>query len=349
MKQKKGLGIFLGIFLVSMLFVPPSMPFMVPEAEASSEIPNWVKNNAGWWEEGKINDPSFVKGIEYLLDNLIIQIPSNQKITPNSGLLQLDKFAYELPKRSETTEVNVSGKFENWSGSSVYIEITRPDGKIDNLSTRSTGEFDSAYIIKSDFPLGHYEVTARNVKDIQLGVVSFKLNDKSNESEKLIPAWVKNNAGWWATDQIDDSAFLQGIQFLIKEGIIKVQQKKIDASTSFAPGINENLIMYLTKIPANTKPFSVIVVHATHNDYCTTEENKIAASYGKMTEHLVKKNLRENPSQVLAVCMKLDEIKESSYPLVLRELGANRSDIIIFIGDIEANFESYIIREALGW
>ena len=64
MKQKKGLGIFLGIFLVSMLFVPPSMPFMVPEAEASSEIPNWVKNNAGWWEEGKINDPSFVKGIE---------------------------------------------------------------------------------------------------------------------------------------------------------------------------------------------------------------------------------------------------------------------------------------------
>ena len=37
-----------------------------------------------------------------------------------------------------------------------------------------------------------------------------------------IPAWIKNNAGWWATDQIDDSAFVQGIQYLIREGIIVV-------------------------------------------------------------------------------------------------------------------------------
>ena len=26
--------------------------------------------------------------------------------------------------------------------------------------------------------------------------------------------------GWWATDQIDDSAFLQGIQYLIQKGIM---------------------------------------------------------------------------------------------------------------------------------
>jgi len=37
-----------------------------------------------------------------------------------------------------------------------------------------------------------------------------------------VPDWVKNNAGWWADDQIDDSSFLQGIQFLIKEGIIVI-------------------------------------------------------------------------------------------------------------------------------
>ena len=38
--------------------------------------------------------------------------------------------------------------------------------------------------------------------------------------ETSIPAWIKNNAGWWATDQIDDSSFLQGIQYLIQEGIM---------------------------------------------------------------------------------------------------------------------------------
>ena len=37
-----------------------------------------------------------------------------------------------------------------------------------------------------------------------------------------IPSWIKNNAGWWADGSIDDSSFVQGIQFLIKEGIMKI-------------------------------------------------------------------------------------------------------------------------------
>jgi len=39
-----------------------------------------------------------------------------------------------------------------------------------------------------------------------------------------VPAWVKNNAGWWADDSIDDNSFVQGIQYLIKEGIMKIQK-----------------------------------------------------------------------------------------------------------------------------
>ena len=42
-----------------------------------------------------------------------------------------------------------------------------------------------------------------------------------SESSK-IPAWIKNNAGWWADGSIDDNSFVQGIQFLIKEGIMKI-------------------------------------------------------------------------------------------------------------------------------
>ena len=42
----------------------------------------------------------------------------------------------------------------------------------------------------------------------------------SNSNE--IPSWIKNNAGWWADGSIDDSSFVQGIQFLIKEGIMKI-------------------------------------------------------------------------------------------------------------------------------
>ena len=41
-------------------------------------------------------------------------------------------------------------------------------------------------------------------------------------SSNDIPGWIKNNAAWWADDQIDDDTFIQGIQFLIKEGILRV-------------------------------------------------------------------------------------------------------------------------------
>ena len=37
-----------------------------------------------------------------------------------------------------------------------------------------------------------------------------------------IPDWIKNNAGWWAEGSIDDSSFVQGLQWLIKEGIMKI-------------------------------------------------------------------------------------------------------------------------------
>ena len=37
-----------------------------------------------------------------------------------------------------------------------------------------------------------------------------------------IPEWVRNNANWWAGDFIDDSTFANGLEFLIKEGIIVI-------------------------------------------------------------------------------------------------------------------------------
>ena len=40
------------------------------------EIPEWIKNNAGWWAEGIIDDEAFVNGIQYLVKEKIIQISS---------------------------------------------------------------------------------------------------------------------------------------------------------------------------------------------------------------------------------------------------------------------------------
>ncbi len=49
--------------------------------------------------------------------------------------------------------------------------------------------------------------------------------DDNVDSSSEIPAWIKNNADWWADGQIDDKTFVQGIQFLIKEKIMNVHAK----------------------------------------------------------------------------------------------------------------------------
>ena len=42
-----------------------------------SLIPDWVKNVAGFWNDGSINDASFLEGISYLIQNVII-VPTTE-------------------------------------------------------------------------------------------------------------------------------------------------------------------------------------------------------------------------------------------------------------------------------
>ena len=44
----------------------------------------------------------------------------------------------------------------------------------------------------------------------------------SSSGTNEIPSWIKNNAGWWADDVIDDNSFIQGIQFLVEKRILNV-------------------------------------------------------------------------------------------------------------------------------
>jgi hypothetical protein len=47
-----------------------------------------------------------------------------------------------------------------------------------------------------------------------------------------IPPWVKNNAGWWADGTISESEFIQGIQFLIKDGVIVIPATTVSEEKS---------------------------------------------------------------------------------------------------------------------
>ena len=47
------------------------------ESEAAAEIPDWIKNNAGWWADGLITDTDFVSGIQWLITNGIMKISAS--------------------------------------------------------------------------------------------------------------------------------------------------------------------------------------------------------------------------------------------------------------------------------
>jgi len=53
------------------------------------------------------------------------------------------------------------------------------------------------------------------------------INSDSSEIQTIkniisIPSWVKNNAKYWHEGTIDDSTFAQGIQYMIKQGIVTI-------------------------------------------------------------------------------------------------------------------------------
>ena len=92
-----------------------------------------------------------------------------------------------------------------------YVDFTMPDG--------STSEIFSAAIVK---------ISGQNMTPL-LDKIDPKY--RTSKSVEKVPVWIKNNAGWWAEGTIDDDSFVQGIQFLIKEGIMSITQAQESKQT----------------------------------------------------------------------------------------------------------------------
>ena len=59
------------------------------------------------------------------------------------------------------------------------------------------------------------------------GIMQVSVDNITTQSSESIPKWVKNNAGWWADGTLQDSEFLNGMKFLVQNGIISVENKTL--------------------------------------------------------------------------------------------------------------------------
>ena len=197
-----------------LFFIIPLLVFSIPVAFAES-------SNVGnmYWKQEIISPNSFV-------DIYVHDDDMNKKEYPNFA----DKFTISVWSDSspdgleiEVVETGVySGIFKgrvfiadsgdtlknrlvSMPGDTVYgkyVDFTMPDG--------STSEIFSAAIVK---------ISGQNMNSLL-----DKIDPKFRTSAEKVPSWIKNNAGWWANDDIDDDSFIQGIQFLIKEKILEINE-----------------------------------------------------------------------------------------------------------------------------
>ena len=106
-------------------------------------------------------------------------------------------------------------------------EIARTSGASADMGLNPV-EFDVPDNVSGIITLQFENLNGSDLADAIFSVVV----DRVNIDETSMPAWIKNNAGWWATDQIDDSSFLQGIQYLIQEGIMIIPPTETSEQTS---------------------------------------------------------------------------------------------------------------------
>ena len=81
--------------------------------------------------------------------------------------------------------------------------------------------------IQSIDEMGFWHI-AFNVGPISQGTLKISGFDKGLPPElPKIPQWIKNNADWWITNQISDSEFLEGIDFLFEKQIVSVPERDV--------------------------------------------------------------------------------------------------------------------------
>ena len=82
-------------------------------------IPSWVKNNAGWWAEGTIDDDSFIQGIQFLINTGAVIVPEMDNLKMENAELQkrndgqYKALEFGLDEREQLTRENVFLKQSN--------------------------------------------------------------------------------------------------------------------------------------------------------------------------------------------------------------------------------------------
>ena len=97
----------------------------------------------------------------------------------------------------------------------------------DGISTDLKNEHNVAEFMIPEDISGIVYLNFNNLDNNDLAKVTIPvvINRITNQSDEIsIPDWIRNNALWWSQEQINDTTFIQGIEYLIQNKIILIPQ-----------------------------------------------------------------------------------------------------------------------------
>jgi len=226
MKQHTTLALVAVIVAIGVVTIP-----LAYSAQAETLIPSWIKNNAGFWANGDIDDVTFLNGIEFLIENKIINVSSESKIidvdTITIGFIPVEK-ADELTPKAQALE----NFLENELG--IDVEIVVPTNYEIIIEGMRFGHIDAAFMDTGPAWITHQRTGAEAVlAELVNGKVNYQAtvwaladNDSINSLEDTIGKRVA------FTSITGSSGFVRPMGTLVSEGHIIIEGDDIVALES---------------------------------------------------------------------------------------------------------------------
>lgn len=226
MKQRTTLAIIVAFVAIGTVTIPLSQT-----AQAQGSIPDWIKTNAAWWTEGAVDDATFLNGIEFLIENGIINVSSDSKSvdvdTLRIGFIPVEK-ADELTPKAQALEQFLE------SNLGIDVEVVIPTNYETIIEGMRFGHIDAAFMDTGPAWITHERTGAEAVlAELVNGKVNYQATVwtlAENDSIQSIEDTVGKKVAF--TSMTGSSGFVRPMGTLVTEGYVTVEGDDIVALES---------------------------------------------------------------------------------------------------------------------
>ena len=140
-------------------------------------------------------------------------------------------------------EISVSGQVHKDFGGTKYSTLIYDQNNV--LVDFSNGFFDSDGSYLQTIQVkgatwdmnGNYQIKLVYAVPSKVAATNFQFSNNfiANENSQVIPDWIKNVGDYWCNGQIDDSEFINAVQYLIKIEVIELKNTVSDTFSNQVP------------------------------------------------------------------------------------------------------------------